>query len=91
MIDGDTTNYAIGELVLDFKENGMIFDTDELGDTDTTYYTLTGVMLKVSDFTDMSDPTEFTIQNLTSTDLNFFAVFPGDNGAYEKMSFSAKR
>lgn len=90
-IGGDTTNYANGEMVLDFRENGMVIDTDEDGEKDTSYYTLTGVKLTVSDVADMSEPMEFTIQNLTSTDLNFYAVFTEDNGAYEKMSFSAKR
>jgi hypothetical protein len=88
---GDTTNYAIGEMVLDFRQNGMVIDTYEDGETDTSYYTLNGVMLKVSDVADMSDPMEFTVLNLTSTELNIYAASIDDDGSSEKKTISAKR
>jgi hypothetical protein len=89
--DGDTLNYTAGEMVLDFKENGMVIDTDSDGETDTSYYTLNGVMLKVSDVADMSETMEFTIQNLTSSELNFYSTFTDGDGSSEKMTFTAKR
>jgi hypothetical protein len=88
---GDTDYYAIGEFVLDFRDNGMVINIDEKQYKDTWFYTLSGVKLTISHLADMSDPDEFTVQNLTQTDLNFSGLYLEDNGAYEKFSFSAKR
>lgn len=91
--DGDTNSYFPGELVLDFRENGMVINTENDGSDishDTSYYNLTGMTLKVSDLPDMSDPTTLTVQNLTTTDLNLSVEFDED-GYTVKNSISAKR
>lgn len=92
--DGDTNAYFPGELVIDFRENGMVINTENDGSDlsyDTSYYSLTGMTLKVSDLPDMSDPTILTVQNLTTTDLNLSVEFDEDDGYKVKNSISAKR
>jgi hypothetical protein len=88
---GDTLNYAIGEMVLDFKDNGMLIETDENGEKYTLYYTLSGMKLTISDDADMSLPLEYTVQNLTGSELNFYVTFTENDGSSEKETISAKR
>lgn len=77
----DTTMvYGEGEIVQEFKEDGMVITTDEEG-SDTSYYTYNEGKLLISDMTDMSDPIELdatiTATEATMTGL-FYDLFPVD-------------
>jgi hypothetical protein len=93
-MDGDTSTYYPGTFALDFRESGLLVNTEIDGSTihsDSSYYSLTGMTLKISDNPDMSSPNSFVVQNLTSSDLNLaFDMAMGD-GYISKNTISAKR
>lgn len=94
VIDGDTSTYYTGTVTLDFRESGLLINTEIDGSTthsDSSYYSLTGMTLKISDNPDMSSPNSFIVQNLTNSDLNLaFDMAMGD-GYISKNTISAKR
>jgi hypothetical protein len=94
IINDDTSTYYSGTFTLDFRESGLLINTEIDGSTtysDSSYYSLTGMTLKISDNPDMSSPNSFIVQNLTSSDLNLaFDMAMGD-GYISKNTISAKR
>lgn len=69
---GDTSTYAAGDFMLDFKANNMVITTQKDGSdvyVDTSYYTVTNKTLKISETPDMMDADELKIETLTATDV----------------------
>lgn len=94
VIDGDTSTYYSGTFTLDFRESGLLINTEIDGSTtysDSSYYSLTGMTLKISDSPDMSSPNSLIVQNLTSSDLNLAFDMAMADGYISKNTISAKR
>ncbi len=94
VIDGDTSTYYSGTFTLDFRESGLLINTEIEGSTtysDSSYYSLTGMTLKISDSPDMSSPNSLIVQNLTSSDLNLAFDMAMADGYISKNTISAKR
>jgi hypothetical protein len=72
LLFGDTSTYAAGDFMLDFKANNMVISTQKNGSdvyVDTSYYTVTNKILKISETPDMMDTDELKIETLTATDV----------------------
>jgi hypothetical protein len=72
LLFGDTSTYAAGDFMLDFKANNMVITTQKDGSdvyVDTSYYTVTNKTLKISETPDMMDADELKIETLTATDV----------------------
>jgi len=73
---GDTSIYAAGDFMLDFKANNMVISTQKDGSdvyVDTSYYAISNKTLKISETPDMMDADELKIETLTASDVKLTA------------------
>jgi len=93
LLFGDTTIYAAGEFMLDFKSNNMVISTEKDGTDvymDTSYYSISDKTLKIAETPDMMDASELKIETLTATDVKL-TVNEFDEGTKWYQEITGKR